>query len=184
MIARNWPMANARPVLFLAVVSLAVVTLAVSGLSSTVVADGAKNCRQYVPGAGVTISVECGPPVAAVVLASAPQTCRRYIPGAGMSIEEACPEDVAPGNGKPVSPAQAPATRPNSLQMPLPSPVATPGGTPTKNAKPEKIDKAAAVIDAGKADTVTCSGALDRAQLGSETDRDLKALRSGCSSGG
>ena len=184
MIARNWPMAAAGPVVSLAVVSLAVATLAMSGLSSPVVADGAKNCRQYVPGAGVTISVECGQPVAVVVLASTPLTCRRYIPGAGMAIEEACPEDVVPGNGKPVSATQASATRPNTPPPPLPPPVATPGGTPAKIAKPEKIDKAAAVIDAGKGDTVTCSGALDRAQLGSETDRDLKALRSGCSSGG
>jgi hypothetical protein len=166
MNARNWTMASALPALI----------LAVSGFSSAAVAEGAKECRQYVPGAGVTIPVECGQPVAGVVLASAPLKCRRYIPGAGMAIEEACPEDAAPGTDKAVRATEAPASGRTPQKVP---PVAV-----TNAAKPEKIEKAAAVIDARKGEAITCSGALDRAQLGSETDRDLNALRSGCTSGG
>jgi hypothetical protein len=173
MNARNWTMASALPVLI----------LAVSGFSSAAVAEGAKECRQYVPGAGVTISVECSQPVASVVLASAPLKCRRYIPGAGMAIEEACPEDAAPGTDKAVRATEAPASGPRTPQK-VPPVAVTPGGATGNAAKPEKIERAAAVIDTGKSETITCSGALDRAQLGSETDRDLNALRSGCTSGG
>lgn len=174
MIARNWTMAAALPALM----------FAVSGISSPAVADGAKNCRQYVPGAGITIAVDCGQPVAALVLASAPLKCRRYIPGAGLAIEEACPEDVAPIKLQAVSATQEPVAGPRKPKTALPPEAAVSGGALAKPAKPERIEKSAAVIDASKAETITCSGALDRAQLGAETDRDLKALRSGCTSGG
>lgn len=183
MNARNWTVASA----------LSALILTVSGFSAAAVAEGAKECRQYVPGAGVTIAVECGQPVAGVVLANAPLKCRRYVPGAGMAIEEACPEEVALGAEKSARVTEAPASGPRTPQK-LPSvadtrAAATPGGAvggaTGSAAKAEKVEKAAAVIDTGgKGETISCSGALDRAQLGSETDRDLNALRSGCTSGG
>ena len=168
MIARAWTTAFALPI----------VMLGVSGISPGASADGAKNCRQYVPGAGVTISVECEQPAAAVVLASAPLNCRRYIPGAGFSIEEACPEEVAPNKPSAVSIAPEAAF---SGRPPEKSPLA--GGVPVKSTKPEKAERPAVVAVGGKPDRAACSAALDRAVLGSETETDLKTLRSTCSSG-
>ena len=168
MAARDWTMAAALPIM-----------MAVFGLATEASAEGAKDCRQYVPGAGVTIAVECGQPVAAMIVASATATCRRYIPGAGMAMEVDCQDDVAPRVEKSVSVAPPAVSEARPADKGKPVAVGAPVGTQAKAVKPERLEKAAAKVEAG-----SCAGALERAQLGSETDRDLNALRSGCSSGG
>ncbi|MEQ1696875.1 MAG: hypothetical protein ABL901_13645 [Hyphomicrobiaceae bacterium] len=173
MTARGWTRAGALPILM----------LAVTGFANSVAADGAHNCRHYVPGAGVTIAVDCGQPVAAVTVARAPLKCRRYIPGAGMAMEVDCQDDAAPALETPVSAAPASVAGVRASEK-AKLPVEAVKGSAGKAVKPERNARADAVVDAGKAATGSCDGALDRVQLGIESDRDLKALRAGCSSGG
>lgn len=168
MAARDWTMTAA----------LSIMTAAF-GFGSAAAAEEAKDCRQYVPGAGVTIAVACEKPVATLIVASTPMTCRRYIPGAGMAMEVDCQDDGPARVEKSISTAPLPnvQVRPQDKGKPVAGPV--PDSAPAKTAKPERIQKAAV-----KVEPAACAGALERAQLGSETDRDLAAIRSGCSSGG
>lgn len=154
--------------------------IAAAGIAQAGPAEGPV-CRQFVPSAGVTIAVDCAPPAAAVVKASVPvaaPTCRRFVPRAQMSIEEPCPEPAAADTVKDGKPTGAPA---KTGTEPAPAGERGKSSSAAPAAAPAKAASLAAARDVAPGG---CSGIIERAQLGGETEHDLATLRTRCARGG
>lgn len=174
---RRWPMIAILPVALLG-------ALGGAGPAGAGPADGTPTCRQYIPSSGVTIAVECGQPVAVVMKASATvagEACRRFVPSAQMSIEEPCPEPVAGGAKGAVAAKSGDVAPGTKVRGELVKATARDHGASLDG---KTSAKAAALVLPGRSAPGGCAAIVERAQLGSETEHDLKTLRAGCAPGG